>query len=57
MEVWKMRSNEPRDNKADSSEEIQEIIKKLLQNPPKYVFPVAKKRELLDRIYSLESAE
>lgn len=52
-----MRSNEPRDNKADSSEEIQEIIKKLLQNPPKYVFPVAKKRELLDRIYSLESAE
>ena len=52
-----MRSNEPRDYKADSSEEIQEKIKKLLQNPPKYVFPVARKKELLDRIYSLEPAK
>ncbi len=52
-----MRSKEPRDNKTGSNMDIQETIKKLLQNPPKYVFSEAGKKEIMDRIYSLEPAK
>jgi len=52
-----MRSKQPKDNKAGSNMDIQETIKKLLQNPPKYVFPEAGKKEIMDRIYELEPAE
>ena len=57
MEADKMRSKEPKDNKTGNSMDIQEKIKKLLQNPPKYVFLDAGKKEIMDRIYELEPAK
>ena len=57
MEADKMRSKEPKDNKTGNSMDIQEKIKKLLQNPPKYVFSEAGKKEIMDRIYELEPAK